>query len=853
METHPQTLGDFEIIRELGRGGMGVVYEAKQKSLNRRVALKVLSQGPGLTTRAVTRFKREAEAAARLQHTNIVPIYSTGEENRLPYYAMELIDGPSLDQVIRQMREGSSAALPRGFTDTTEVGPPAPEEPPAWVAETIGFTAHATDSPTESASNKASITSDSSPGGGDYFDNVARMLAEVAGALEHAHEHGVIHRDIKPSNLLLAPDGRLSVNDFGLARVLEQPGMTISGEFVGSPLYMSPEQITAGRLPLDHRTDIYSLGATLYEFLTLKPPFSGQQRDQIFSQIIHKEPVPPRTINKRIPLDLQTICLKAMEKDPDRRYQTAANLADDLRCYVNGLAISARRTGPVGHLIRWAQRHRALSGALSAVMVLLMIAGSFGYQAHLSNRRLQEERLDRAVNEAIILAMSGDQTAAERKIREADGLGAEPWMTRMLTGQVKLFSDRPEDAVEDLKHALSLKPDSIAVQAMLGMAYFDMRPVAGEAYTSLEASLTQATPVTTRDKLFLGSFLSVSDPHRGIALLQEAKAEADSRESNLAMFLLAFSLSGLGLETVDVETAEQAVEAAGVARRLMPELVRTWLVEYQAQRVAAEVMRMADRERDAERLLAQAEETLQKVKEFPDSLIVANALEMEARSSGDPGVRLEAWRRAISIRREFGNQDASALHSYALELYLAGRQAEAEQILRSVRELDLSFVPTIVLAESAGGVQAAYEEISQHQDTASSGYPELLSTTSFLLLGKANEARHRCQEIDASAIDSYRSGWGRRLLAYCRGDATADELLASVDDQGRSQMNRCEGHFFVGMMLFSDGRRLQADEHFEKCLESGVFFFYEYEFARAILTKRKEDPDWPPWIPAMDR
>ncbi len=149
------------------------------------------------------------------------------------------------------------------------------------------------------------------------------MIAEVADALEYAHQQGVIHRDIKPSNLLLSPAGRLSVNDFGLARMLEQPGMTITGELVGTPLYMSPEQITAGRVPMDHRTDIYSLGATLYELLTLRPPFAAEQRDQLLAQIIQKDPTPPRKVNGKVPVDLETICLKAMDKDPDRRYQTA--------------------------------------------------------------------------------------------------------------------------------------------------------------------------------------------------------------------------------------------------------------------------------------------------------------------------------------------------------------------------------------------------------------------------------------------------------------------------------------------------------------------------------------------------
>src|SRR5262249_52433975 len=155
-----------------------------------------------------------------------------------------------------------------------------------------------------------------------YFDTVARMIAEVADALEYAHQRGIIHRDIKPSNLLVSPAGRLSVSDFGLARILEQPGVTMTGECVGTPAYMAPEQVTAGRTPLSPGSDIYSLAATLYELLTLQPPFTGERRDQVLARILHEEPKAPRQVNPKVPVDLETVCLKALEKDPDRRYPT---------------------------------------------------------------------------------------------------------------------------------------------------------------------------------------------------------------------------------------------------------------------------------------------------------------------------------------------------------------------------------------------------------------------------------------------------------------------------------------------------------------------------------------------------
>jgi hypothetical protein len=220
------------------------------------------------------------------------------------------------------------------------------------------------------------------------------MIAEVADGLDYAHDQGVIHRDIKPSNLLLSPAGRLSINDFGLARMLEQPGMTMTGEFVGTPMFMSPEQITAGRAPLDHRTDIYSLGATLYELLTLQPPFPGERRDQIIAQIISKEPKPPRRHNTKVPVGLETICLKGMEKDPDRRYQTAGQMAEDLRRFVNRFAISAKRAGPLARTVKWVRRRPVVAGLLVLVIIAGGVAGFFTYSAWLSNQRMIAAQVD---------------------------------------------------------------------------------------------------------------------------------------------------------------------------------------------------------------------------------------------------------------------------------------------------------------------------------------------------------------------------------------------------------------------------------------------------------------------------
>jgi tetratricopeptide (TPR) repeat protein/tRNA A-37 threonylcarbamoyl transferase component Bud32 len=327
----PPEIGEYRIVRELGRGGMGVVYEAEQVPMGRRVALKVLSTVVTSTREAVRRFQREARAAGRLHHTNIVPVHAMGQHAGFWYYAMELVHGRSLAMVIEEMRAA-----------------------PAGSSEPLGT----------STRNSA------------YYKDLARMFAGVAEALDATHQEGIIHRDIKPSNLLLAEDGTLKIVDFGLAR-LEGDGatMTLTGTVLGTPLYMSPEQAESRRIRVDHRTDVYSLGATLYETLTRRPPFRGGSMAEVCSQIATTEPVLPRRLEPRIPRDLETIVLRAMEKDREKRYATAAHLAQDLRSFADGMPIRARRIGSIGRAWRRVKRNKVRSTLVASVL-LLVIAGA---------------------------------------------------------------------------------------------------------------------------------------------------------------------------------------------------------------------------------------------------------------------------------------------------------------------------------------------------------------------------------------------------------------------------------------------------------------------------------------------
>jgi eukaryotic-like serine/threonine-protein kinase len=371
-------LGDFRVIREIGRGGMGVVYEAIQLSLGRRVALKVLSMAATLDPKHLARFKNEAYAAAQLHHTNIVPVYAVGTERGVHFYAMQLIDGYPLSALIEHLRQSkqtsasgqstrsTAASLENSTIDQTL---PAPSHSGSLSGQAAAIPA------AEIQTEVASITALSAgyTNRASYFRNVAKLMRDAAAALEHAHQFGVIHRDIKPANLLLDGHGNLWITDFGLAQFQTDSQLTQTGDMLGTLRYMSPEQASGGRAIVDHRTDVYSLGATFYEFLTLKPVLDSGNRHELLRGIVDDEPQPLRSIDPHIPVELETIVLKSLSKLPAERYATAGDLADDLQRWLSDKPILARRPTLRERAARWRRQHRALVTSAIALLCLLSI------------------------------------------------------------------------------------------------------------------------------------------------------------------------------------------------------------------------------------------------------------------------------------------------------------------------------------------------------------------------------------------------------------------------------------------------------------------------------------------------
>ncbi|WP_165074477.1 protein kinase domain-containing protein [Paludisphaera rhizosphaerae] len=483
----PARLGDYRILGEIGRGGMGVVYEAEQISLGRRVALKVLPHQVARDPMALERFRREAKAAARLHHTNIVPVFEVGRVGDVAFYAMQFIEGQGLDRVVNELvrmrarrgmdrNEGRPGANPSTQPMTRDVTRLAESLLAGPSRAEVEFAARGGDAPSADAvafdlvdpdatldgvdeideipeprrvlplsvtssgpvlPGGASITSIESAGRRPFYRSVAQIGRQAAQGLAYAHARGIVHRDVKPSNLLLDVAGVVWIADFGLAKV-DDDGLTATGDLLGTLRYMAPERFRGGG---DARADVYALGLTLYELLTLRPAYDSMDRFKLVERIKNEEPARPRSIDARIPRDLETIVLKAIEKDPGGRYATAALMAEDLRRFLADEPVLARPAGVWERYWRWARRNPAVA-ILGAVLTGVLL-----------------------------LATVGSLLAAERFRRQAEtqrGLAADELAARLKTNQANA---RLNAAQEELRQTV------YATRSNLAMAAYDANDI----------------------------------------------------------------------------------------------------------------------------------------------------------------------------------------------------------------------------------------------------------------------------------------------------------------------------------------------------------------------------------------
>jgi len=445
-------LGDFTLVNEIGRGGMGVVFEARQHSLDRRVAIKILNLNQTNSNKSLHRFMRESRAAANLQHTNIVPVYGVGEVTGIHFYAMQLVQGRSMDVIQREFRTRLSTA--ENATSTIASGRLVPESHqarhPARRNDAAGSSKSATGSGETTRPRHTGASSGKELSAGkDYCLWIASLGAEVADALAYAHEQGVLHRDIKPGNLLLDSDGRIWLTDFGLARVHGEDMLTEVGEVLGTLRYVPPEAFQGD---YDERSEVYGLGLTLMECLTLRPVFHGLDRPRTMRAIMHQGPGELVDLQKLIPRDLANVVEKAVSIRPSDRYATAGDFRDDLQRFIRGEPVLARPISPMERAIRWVDQNRVVAGlgfTLGAVLLISLIvavvtaarmnslAGAREVAlAEVKERESQTRRqlVEANIHRAASLAgtrRTGQQLEALRAIREAsriatrDGLGSD--------------------------------------------------------------------------------------------------------------------------------------------------------------------------------------------------------------------------------------------------------------------------------------------------------------------------------------------------------------------------------------------------------------------------------------------
>lgn len=842
-------LGEFEIVEELGRGGMGIVYRAWQSTLNREVALKVLPASRQKSSSGARRFRTEARAAARLHHENLVPVYAQGECDGQLFFSMELVDGISLDSVIRSRPELLSStfhwdhsALSKSWT--TDKSGPTGDEAPDQNEETY---------PEPNAINLHWSRED--------FRHIARLAAGAADGLAHAHERGVVHRDIKPHNILLGSDGRLHITDFGLAYLTDEPHVTVSGEIIGTPAYLSPEQVRGGIGAIDHRTDIYSFGVTIYELLTRRRPFSGETRDQLFYSICRDAPRPPRKLDPSIPVDLDTICLRAIEKQPARRYPSAAMLAEDLRRFADGRPILSRRTGPLEKGLKWVLRHKALTTAIAATVGIAILGVGLAASRSASRRNQAAVYLDRAYARLAHHNYSNPEVVADALAR-AEELGAEPIKLGVTRTLAYLGMQQWDEAIAEARGVLGRDPENDQARYLIAWAYTESGNSAA-ARAMVEEADRLGGPQNAEAWFFRGFAVHQDDPTAAIQSYREAiRLRAEHEDLYLQANL---HLARAYNQRLYVE---RNLEDFSVVKSKLEELIDNnyrgaypYYLLSVGHRLAGEVYARTggSGERNAEEHFQEALRMAlagQGVEPANNRPVTAEAECLE--SMGLLNDAIEARTRALELAEYDNPRCEQYYYRWRLHYWTGDFEASLDDI---ASHLDCQpdsiyyqhLYPALVLAET-GDMEQALDQARAVAEGASDNAQTVLATASWLrILGRPDEANELLASnagqvrYDASLQPGQTAEWVEALFRFCSGIDSMESLLDIASVSETRWRLEAELYFHAAALALGEGDRRTAIDHLNSSYKS-FDSQQRYTFhSKLILERMRGDPNWPVW------
>ena len=792
-------LGDFVLLHEIGRGGMGVVYEARQISLSRRVALKVLPFAAVLDARQIARFKNEAQAAAQLQHPNIVPVYAVGAERGVHFYAMQFIDGQPLDRAIAQLRcqaGASSVALD----------------------ETVAYPVNDIVAAEQTASwhQPCSYLSEKWTSRREYFETVMRLGIQAADAIDAAHSFGIVHRDIKPSNLLLDASGKLWVTDFGLARCQTDLSLTQTGDVVGTRQYMSPEQALGQAALVDHRTDIYSLGATLYELLTLRPAFEAADGAALLRSIDREEPQRIRSLQPLVPLDLETVVNKSMARNRDERYLTAKELADDLRRLLEGKPPVAQRPTLLDRCGKLARRHRRVAASGMVAVLVTVVALSIGIlQIHRAKTQAEQ---DYARAEAYL--RQAQETVDRFGSRFAERLGHVPGAERLHRDVLQETLGYYQKFVEQAGDNPELRADLATTYGKIG-ALNDQMGLAAEATTAHEnavgllLTLVQEQPdnVEYRSQLAVAKnnqaltlgHLGRSDDARGAlqaAIELQSRLVLEVPASLRHRIDLAYSKNNLGMQLRDMGRMAEAHEAFRQANRLGEEALREHPDDLGAARqLAAAYNNLAALDRDAKP--AESIELYHKAAELQRRLVRARPAELTYRSD------LATTLNNLGAVQARGDRlsEAAAIYREAIELQ--------KELLRIV-PLDRTFRRD--LAVSYNNLGLAHARLKE-PDAAQRCFRNALGFQEQLVSEQPRDA-----EMQSSLGGMY-NNLGIVLDGWDRGEEAAGSFASAIEHQkaAAAESPRVEKfRDYLSKHYYNYGRTLRALGRREAAIDAAL-------------------------------